>query len=155
MSFFQKRFDNKALIGTNGITSENIVSELMVGPQPLPPGRANAGIINNAGIIKTMSLPTNPPNNGLTSRIVLGQDYYEQYWKYNGNDPIYLLMISPRYDVVSKAMASYTNGTRTYTHPAMFIPLKEKHLYAPLWEKTVNSGYQFDTDPNGFVARST
>jgi hypothetical protein len=154
----RRLFENNALIGTNGIES---LQERAVGPQPLPPGILPLGILPpvitniNTFDFKPMSLPRNSQNNGLFHRIVLGADYFEQYWKYNGNQPIYLLQISPRYNVASKEQASYSNGNTTYTHPAMFIPLKEKHLYTPLWDQTANSGYQFDVAPDGFVARPT
>jgi hypothetical protein len=128
-----QRFNEKMLIGTNG----RFTDELMVGPQPLPPG------IPNAERIKTMSLPSNA-NTNLTERINLGADYYEQYWYNKGTTPVYSLMISPRYTTTTKAMVSFTNNGATYENQVLFIPLNEKPLYAPLWDKTVNSKYTFE-----------
>ena len=110
---------------------------------------------DNAGAIDTMYVSPNPQSNSLTSKITLGSNYFEQYWKYNdsANEPVYLLTISPKYNTASKAQLRYSNN---YEHPALFIPLKEKHLYTPLWDTNMNSKYDFTLRPfnRGFNAIS-
>ncbi len=57
--------------------------------------------------------------------------------------PVYMLQIASKYDKFSSSPVSYSNGNINYTHPAIFIPLKDKHMYAPLWDKNINANYNF------------
>ena len=118
-------------------------------------GPVNTGIPNSA-IIKPMSTPYS--NTNLTEKITLGPDYYEQYWYNMNGKTIYSLMISPRYENTTKTQVSYTNNGQTYECPNLFIPLKEKHLYSPLWNKAENEKYvisptdSYNNKVTGFVA---
>jgi hypothetical protein len=126
---------NKFIETTGRLTKEMFLNENSVDSQ-------NA-TTENATAIDTLSLPVNPKPDSLTNKITLGSDYFEQYWKYIDSKPIYSLTISPKYNVASKAQLSYNKNGTDYTHPALFIPLKDKPLYAPLWDNTANSNYNF------------
>ncbi len=127
MSPIRNLLNSKLLIGTNGI------DENMVGPQPFPPGIISRTSSSSQSLNMFSDISYSP--NG---------QYNERYWKFNGvENPIYALTLSSSATTFTGTPATYENNGITYTIPSFVIPLKDKLSYAPLWDATVNSSYNF------------